>query len=307
MDNGTSRKKMAYQTKKQKEYLLAYEKTNLIESLHEDEEAALKKLQLPEASWTLPELLASGRKFTYEFNGKTEEKIPDNSFLTGYGALRCLISSYSSLAGLAQCMEDNTIQCKEYLYLAAYCQKCICRWPDHKERGGATDFVSLSQLTSFYMALIADADMQFTKELGELLSTPEYQRNRFLTYRGSAAICLATGDKDQAIYYAEKMKEEEPHTRLWQNYAHCICAIAASNADDANEDICSIVSSWRRTSGPPRLLVFHAIGLAKIAVQHGLDITIDTMDCPQALIQPALMDYSHLDLPRPKYGFPWEK
>ena len=136
MGNGTSRKKMAYKTKKQKEYLLAYEKTNLVASLHEDEEAALKRLQLPEASWTLPELLASGRKFTYEFNGKTEEKIPDNSFLAGYGALRCLIASYSSLAGLAQCMEDNTIQCKEYLYLAAYCQKCICRWPDHKERGG---------------------------------------------------------------------------------------------------------------------------------------------------------------------------
>lgn len=119
MDNGTSRKKMAYQTKKQKEYLLAYEKTNLIASLHEDEKAALKKRQLPEASWTLPELLASGRKFTYEFNGKS-----------------------------------------------------ICRWPDHKERGGATDFVSLSQLTSFYMALIADADMQYTKVLGELLSAP---------------------------------------------------------------------------------------------------------------------------------------
>ena len=88
MGNGTSRKKMAYQTKKQKEYLLAYEKTNLVASLHEDEEAALKRLQLPEASWTLPELLASGRKFTYEFSGKTEEKIPDNSFLAGYGALR---------------------------------------------------------------------------------------------------------------------------------------------------------------------------------------------------------------------------
>lgn len=79
------------------------------------------------------------------------------------------------------------------------------------------------------------------------------------------------------------------------------------DADAVNEDICSIINSWRCTSGPPRLLVFHAIGLAKIAVQHGLDITIDTMDCPQALIRSVPMDYSHLDLSRPKYGFPWEK
>lgn len=44
MGNGTPRKKMACQTQKQKEYLLAYEKPNLISSLHEAEEAALKKL-----------------------------------------------------------------------------------------------------------------------------------------------------------------------------------------------------------------------------------------------------------------------
>ena len=41
--------------------------------------------------------------------------------------------------------------------------------------------------------------------------------------------------------------------------------------------------------------------------EKSLDVTVDTMDCPQALTQTVLMDYSHLDLPRPEYGFPWEK
>lgn len=58
------------------------------------------------------------------------------------------------------------------------------------------------------------------QELERTLVDKVFQRNRFLTYRGNAAICLATGDKNQAIYYAEKKKEEEPHTKLWQNYAH---------------------------------------------------------------------------------------
>lgn len=46
MGNGTSRKKIAYQTKKQKEYILAYEKTDLVTTLHKAEKDALEKLQL---------------------------------------------------------------------------------------------------------------------------------------------------------------------------------------------------------------------------------------------------------------------
>lgn len=311
MGSGTLRKEIAYQTKKQKEYLLAYAKTDLFDTQCKREKDALKRLQLPEASWTLPELQANGQKFTYEFDGRTEEKSLDNSFLVGYGALHNLISCYSSLAALSQCIDGDMIKCKEYLYLAAYCQKCICQWPNQEKAHSSTDFVSLSHLGEFYMSVIADADVEFIRKLGELLCLPERNWNNFLICRGNAAINLALGNTKDAIYYAGKMKEEElkkkPNSKLWLNYAHCICAIAAGDADAVNEDICSIVNSWRRTSGPPRLLIFHAIGLAKIAVQYGLNITINTMDCPQALIQPVKIDYSHLDLPRPKYGFPWEK
>ena len=69
-----------------------------------------------------------------------------------------------------------------------------------------------------------------------------------------------------------------------------------------------LVSRYR--VGPPEvpyMMAYPALGLAKLAVKNGLQVTIDTMDCPQALIQPAQMDYSRLELPRPKYGFPWEK
>lgn len=298
--------KLPYMTKKQKKYLLSYEKMNDVSVLQKAVSEALENLSLPEASWTLPELKATGRKFTYEFAGKTEEKTPYNNFLTGYNALHSLISLYRFLAELAWCMENNTDKCKEYLYLAAYCQKCICQWPDHDETHNSIGLVSLSRLDLFYMALIADADTAFIRELGELLSIPERTWNPFLTYRGNAVIRLAMGDGDRAVCYAEKMLKEDSRP-LWLNYAHCIEAIVSGDADTVNDALCAIVSSWRRTSGPPRLLVIHAIGLAKLAVKNGLQVTIDTMDCPQALIRPAQMDYSRLDLPRPKYGFPWEK
>ena len=48
---------------------------------------SLEKLSLPEASWTLRELKATGRKFTYKFAGKTEEKTPEELALAGIEAL----------------------------------------------------------------------------------------------------------------------------------------------------------------------------------------------------------------------------
>lgn len=267
---------------------------------------ALEKLSLPEASWTLPELKATGQKFTYEFVGKIEEKTPYNNFLTGYFALYSLTSLDPFLAALVWSMENDVVKYKEYLYLAVYCQKCICQWPDYDENHNSIGLVSLSRLDLFYMALIADADTEFIKELGKLLSIPERTWNLFLSYQGNAVIRLTMGDKEQAVRYAGKMIKEDSRP-LWLNYARCVEAIVSGDFTIVNEALCAIISSWRRIPGPPRLLAFHAIGLAKIAARYGLDVTIDIMDCSQALIQTVLMDYSHLNRPRPKYGFPWEK
>ena len=112
--------------------------------------------------------------------------------------------------------------------------------------------------------------------------------------------------KNRQSANAEKMIKEDSRP-LWLNYARCVEVIVSGDSTIVNDALCAIISSWRRIPGPPRLLAFHAIGLAKIAVRYGLDVTIDTMDCPQALIQTVPMDYSHMDLPRPKYSFPWEK
>lgn len=254
---------------------------------------ALEKLSLPEASWTLPELKATGQKFTYEFVGKIEEKTPYNNFLTGYFALYSLTSLDPFLAALVWSMENDVVKYKEYLYLAVYCQKCICQWPDYDENHNSIGLVSLSRLDLFYMALIADADTEFIKELGKLLSIPERTWNLFLSYQGNAVIRLTMGDKEQAVRYAGKMIKEDSRP-LWLNYARCVEAIVSGDFTIVNEALCAIISSWRRIPGPPRLLAFHAIGLAKIAARYGLDVTIDIMDCSQALIQTVLMDYSSI-------------
>ena len=96
---------------------------------------------------------------------------------------------------------------------------------------------------------------------------------------------------------------------MWMYYAQGIKAVIEKDETSLDAALCTFINECRKVDDleAPELLNYYATGLAKLAVKNGLQVTIDTMDCPQALIQPAQMDYSRLDLPRPKYGFPWEK
>ena len=57
----------------------------------------------------------------------------------------------------------------------------------------------------------------------------------------------------------------------------------------------------------------YGAGISKLGIclneigQDNPPVYILMEDCPKELFQTVPMDYSHLDLPRPKYGFPWEK
>lgn len=138
-------------------------------------------------------------------------------------------------------------------------------------------------------------------------------KDQILFARGEATISLATGDDKKAYQSAEHlqavMEKAKRRNSWWTYYAQGIKAIVDKDETVLNDALCTFIKKCRKVDVPevPDLLKYYAIGLAKLAVKNGLAVTIDTVDCPQELIQPANMDYSHLELPRPKYGFPWEK
>lgn len=313
--------KLSYTTKTLEQYIEKAKSKNIsFNSFKKLLETSLENLSKPEASWTRADLIASGAKFPSPgsgITGRTQFLIPNNTFLVGYKAFLKMTSSYGYMAAYEQTIFNNTKRCKEYLYLAAYCQKCLCGWPDDDELHVATCHVSLQQLDKFLMAVIADATDSFVEELGKQLMLPERNFNykdQILFTRGEATISLATGDYKQAYQNAERlqsvMEKVKRRNSLWTDYAQGIKAIVDKDEAGLNDVLCTFISKCRKaTDGADvvDLLKYYAIGLAKLAVKNGLTVTIDTLDCPQALIQPAQMDYSHLELPKPKYGFPWEK
>ena len=260
----------------------------------------------------MTDLIASGAQFPSAFMGKTTYIDPDNTFLVGYKAFINLRSAYRFMAEHAQTALNDTALCKECLYLTAYCLRCLCVWPLEDKNQVTKDGVSLAQMPTFLNAVIADAPEDFIAELGNLVMMPERNWDKITTARGKATVFLAAGRFDEAYQHAEQLqaiadKRKKP-LYFWRHYAQGIKAIIDHDEEFLNIILPDLVSRYRVDPPEvPYMMAYPALGLAKLAVKNGLQITIDTLDCPQALIQPTQMDYSHLELPRPKYGFPWEK
>lgn len=151
---------LPYMTKALKQYIEESSHTDIaFNSFKKLLGTSLENLEKPEASWTRADLIASGAKFLSPgsvLTGRTQFIDPNNTYLVGYKAFLNMISSYTYMAAYSQTVLKDTVSCKEYLYLAAYCQKCLCGWPDDDELHVATCHVSSQQLDKFLMAVIAD-------------------------------------------------------------------------------------------------------------------------------------------------------
>lgn len=243
-------------------------------------------------------------------------EIPDRSDLH-CGALSVLADYYAIMAEYEQIHRGDTQMCKENMYRVGWCQWAVCRWPDQKMNRTRVRFNGLTMLT-FYGAVIADANEVFLKELGGLLRRPEYQTNFRITAVNAmlsgdrALIALALGEDENVIRaQAEKALADITGLKSVRKGAAVELRILLDilNRDEAafNEDLAESIRCERSSRDRCNLMDWHAISCAKIAMRRGLEVTVDTEDCPLSLSRPAEMDYSGLELPRPKYGFPWER
>ena len=243
--------KLPYMTNPQKKYL---EKIQIpLDGYRNRVQEELKNLERPKASWTLTDLIASGAQFPSTFMGKTTYIDPDNTFLVGYKAFQNLRSAYRFMAEHAQNALNDTVFCKECLYLTAYCLKCLCGWPLVDKNRVTKDGVSLAQMSTFLNAVIADAPEDFIAELGNRLMMPERNWDKITTARGKATVFLATGRFEEAYQHAEQLQmiadRRKKPVYFWRHYAQGIKAIIDHDEEFLNIILPDLVSRYR--VGPP--------------------------------------------------------
>lgn len=292
-------------------------------------------LEQPEASWDIRDLRASGKQFPYPFpvqgtdykwTMETRYKVLDNTLLVGHQVFSHLISAYDFCGAYTFAKWRDAPKCKEYLYLAAYCQEKLCHWPIDDPYQVTMNFVSTHQIKQFMMAVIADGEDGFVRQLGEMLMLPEHNAGRSSARKhadmvGKTTIFLAYGEDkkarraaEQLLAYEEKrraLKSQKDRHLTWTCYAQGSLAVLDGDEEGLDAALRGYVKALRGNGKPvkdlaPYLLAHYAIFLGKLAMRRGIKVTIDTLDCPQQLMQTVPADYNGLKLPRPKDGFPWE-
>lgn len=232
------------------------------------------------------------------------------------GALATLAGNYRTMAEYQQLHRGDTRACKENMYRAAWCQRAVCLWPDKNVHGSLAYFNGATMLY-FLAAVIADADRDFLKELGDLLRRPDYQMNFRITavnavlseYR--ALIALVLGEDEAVIRaQAEKALADIMGVKSVRKGAavelRTLLDILDGDGAALNEHLEESIRFERSNRDRVNFMNWHAIACAKIAMGRGMEVTVDTEDCPLSLSRPEVVDYSGLELPQPKLAFPWE-
>lgn len=231
-------------------------------------------------------------------------------------ALSTLADDHQIMAEYQQLHRGDSRACKENMYRAAWCQRAVCLWPDHAVNGSMADFNG-ARMIQFLGAVIADADQDLLKELGDLLRRPEYQPN----FRIKAVNAMLSGDR-ALIALALGEDEDVIRAQVEQALADILglksvrkgaavelrILLDILNRDGAalNEHLEESIRCERSNRDNYVFMNWHAIACAKLAMRRGMEVTVDTEDCPLSLSRPETVDYSGLDLPRPKLPFPWE-
>ena len=216
MNSSNTPAQLPYLTEAQEDYLQDREESkrycNAFKSYLPQIEKYWTDLEQPEASWDIRDLRASGKQFPYPFpvqgadykwTMETRYKVLDNTLLVGHQVFSHLISAYDFCGAYTFAKWQDAPKCKEYLYLAAYCQEKLCHWPIDDPYQVTMNFVSIHQIKQFMMAVIADGEDGFVRQLGEMLMLPEHNVGRSSARKhadtvGKTTIYLAWGEDKNA-------------------------------------------------------------------------------------------------------------
>ena len=227
---------------------------------------------------------------------------------------RILSAKFLEQASYAQMIDHNHSKAKEYLYLSAICQKFVCLYYTPGLSRTTADGpweVDLHQIEKFEAAVIADAN-DLALELGELLLKMEGSViHPFQVDRGNALFGLVSENTERVKIAIQSLKNGNyPHLssrgndsarRLGQAFEDVI------NRDDQGfmQYMAEQLSKERRGYNVGSFLNIDLIAMSKIAVKYGLNVELDTIECPKELIIPEITDYSLIEIPTPKEGFLW--
>ena len=226
---------------------------------------------------------------------------------------RILRGEFLWQAYCSQMIDHDSLKAKEYLYLCAVCQKIVCQYykPSMQKTDGPYE-VDLHQLDKWEAAVVADAE-ELAVDLGiRLLQAEGTVIHPFQIHRGKALYGLFSRNAPMVEDAIHSLKEggfprlnataNQSAWRLGQAFQDILC----QNEQGVNDYLAEQLSRERKGYHSGVFLNLDLLAVAKIAARWNLKVELDTIECPKELIVPEETDYSSVEIPIPKEGFPWD-
>ena len=226
---------------------------------------------------------------------------------------RILSDKFLRRAYYAQMIDHDSLKAKESLYLCAVCQKIACQYykPTMQKTDGPYE-VDLHQLDKWEAAVVADAE-ELAVDLGiRLLQAEGTVIHPFQIHRGKGLYGLFSRNISMAEEAIRSLKEgglprlnataNESAWRLGQAFQD----ILSKNEQGVNDYLVEQLSRERKGYHVSNFLNLELLAIAKIAARWDLKVELDTIECPKELIVMEETDYSLVEIPTPKEGFPWD-
>jgi len=201
----------------------------------------------------------------------------------------------------------RTEDCKRHLYQSAVYKSWSCRYyalqpPEYRE----PFMVNLRALDYFEAAVAAGAE-DAARTLGEqLLSADQSEIPYDVVKMESAMIHLFNGEDGRAKACCDAVSKHERDR--WKR-AYSKVGLFEAILEGDNQKFYDLFADSLRGNRRDRNLVHFLdllhIAIGRIAIKRGLDLPVDTADCPQCLLRPEACDYSSIELQEPVEGLPW--
>lgn len=220
-----------------------------------------------------------------------------------------LSQDYRRFGNIEQVVFHNKARCKELLFCAAATHWIACQYFDPNGPMSLSHYwgrVNFRSKSFFEAAIIADAN-ELAYKLGEYLLTTERDDIPYNTWEVYRTTNLLYFGRDEEAIQACAAIRRNTKCKSMLLMADVYEALLEG---DNQRFYDALIASMRLNRRDPNLIDWldtWAISMGKIAVKRGFEVPIDTEDCPQCLIQPEQCDYSHIEIPAPIEGFPWEQ
>lgn len=214
---------------------------------------------------------------------------------------------HSSMGDIQQIAFGNTRACKTHLYQCALYKSYACRYFD-LQKMTSTCGVNLRELAYFEAVVIADAD-DIAHTLGnQLLHADQSSMPTSVRKIESSLIDLFNGDDLQVKENCDFIKANRDTlwtgTSIWEMIELYEAVLTQDNQKIYDLFVRSLQKN-RRDLNLVYFLDFLHIAIGKIVLKRGFELPIDTVDCPQCLLQPEASDYSSLEIKKPVEGLPF--